>query len=126
MARSDSGGTEPVGDGETLLSQPLVSRPAYGQGRSNTPVATSGLPQGDPASHGRSLDKDIPGSSTHAKPEDDIRDFDESEDSSMYKVDGPDDLLKQQTTPDSIALPIGTSTAPEARAAATAPGLTTP
>ena len=82
-----------MGDGETLLSQPLVSRPAYGQGH---PVATSGLPQGDPASHGRSLDKDIPGTSTFNKPEGDIREFDKAEEGSLYRVDGPDDLAKPQ------------------------------
>ena len=83
-------------DGEIFLAQPLVSRPAYGQGRPNTPVGSSGLPQGDPASHGRSLDKDIPGTSTFNKPEGDVREFDKAEEGSLYRVDGPDDLAKPQ------------------------------
>lgn len=65
-------------------------------------MGESKLPSGPPADKGLSLDKDIPGSATHSKPEGDVRDFDKSEDSSMYKVDGPDDLLKNQTKPDSI------------------------
>lgn len=65
-------------------------------------MGESKLPSGPPADRGLSLDKDIPGQSTFNKPEGDIRDFDKSEDSSMYKVDGPDDQLKHQTTPDEI------------------------
>ena len=79
--------------GSSSLTQPLVSRPAYGQGN---PVAVSGLPQGDPASHGRGLDKDIPGTSTFNKPEGDIREFDKAEPGSEYRKDGPDDLAKPQ------------------------------
>lgn len=79
-----------------VLTQPLVSRPAYGQGVASTPVAESGLPSGTPGGKGLTLDKDIPGESTFNKPESDIRDFDKADDGSIYRKDGPDDLAKPQ------------------------------
>src|SRR5580698_5488078 len=76
--------------------QPLVSRPAYGQGLAAAPVAESGLPGGGPSDKGLSLDNDIPGQSTHNKPEDDIREPDKADPGSIYKIDGPDDMAKEQ------------------------------
>jgi len=77
------------------LSKPLVSRPPYGEGTSRTSVAE--LPKGGPAGKGISLDPGIPGASTYAKPVDDIREPD-NDDESIYRVDGPDDLTKDQKT----------------------------
>jgi len=77
------------------LSQPLITRPAYGE-----TVAESGLPTGDPASKGLSLDKDIPGTKTYVKPVKDTRDFDKPKDESIYRVDEADDLLKEQNRPE--------------------------
>jgi hypothetical protein len=45
---------------------------------------------------GLSLDKEIPGTSTFNKPEDDIREFDKSEPGSIYRKDSPDDTNKPQ------------------------------
>lgn len=78
------------------LTQPLVSRPAYGE-RSIPNLAQSKLPSGGPADRGLPLDKAIPGTSTFNKPEDDIRDFDKPKDESIYRVDNADDLLKDQS-----------------------------
>lgn len=78
------------------LTQPLVTRPAYGGARPSTPVAESGLPSGEPGGKGVQLDPDIPGSSTFNKPEDDIREFDKADEGSIYRKDGPDDLNKPQ------------------------------
>ncbi len=120
------------------LQQPLVSRPAYGEG-SGLPGAGPGgaplydlsgipegtdpqeewdwgqkappkvgeakLPEGDPAAKGLSLDKGIPGTSTFNKPEDDIRDFDRSDQGTNspggkgtdpWRRDSPDDQLKDR------------------------------
>jgi hypothetical protein len=55
----------------------------------------SGLPEGDPASHGQSLDPEIPGTNTYAKPVNDVR-HDEPEPGSIYRKDGPGDLAKPQ------------------------------
>jgi hypothetical protein len=63
-------------------------------------VAESGLPGGGPSDKGRSLDKDIPGTSTFNKPEGDIREFDKAEPGSIYRKDGPDDLAKPQDDPE--------------------------
>lgn len=86
------------------LIEPLVSRPGYGEGQPAMPVGvgpvgTSKLPSGDPGGKGLSLDKDIPGSSTFNKPEDDIREFDKAEEGSIYRIDGPDDRAKPQNDP---------------------------
>lgn len=116
------------------LTQPLVSRPAYGEG-SELPSAgpggaplygLSGIPQdvkqpatsnpvgeaklpgdGDGAADkGLSLDKGIPGTSTFNKPEDDVRDFDRSDqgtngpgggkNTDPYRRESPDDQLKDR------------------------------
>ena len=90
------------------LTQPLISRPAYGQGGSGLPGAgpggaplpsLSGIPEDEKQPTGKkptaeaklpgdgekgvdkglSLDKGIPGTSTYNKPEGDIRDFDRSD-----------------------------------------------
>lgn len=71
------------------MKQPLVTRP----------VAESKLPSGPPAAKGIPLDKDIPGTSTYNKPEDDIR-KPNVEDSSIYRQDDANSLLKDQTVPD--------------------------
>jgi hypothetical protein len=68
-----------------------VSRPDYGT------VGTAKLPDGGPADKGLSLDKDIPGTSTFNKPEDDIREFDKSEPGSIYRRDTPDETTKPQS-----------------------------
>lgn len=71
--------------------QPLVSRPAYGE---RTPLAESKLPSGSPAGHGLPLDDSIPGERTFAKPEDDTA-SPPSKDESIYKVESPRDLAKE-------------------------------
>lgn len=81
------------------MQQPLITRPAYGQGRSATPVAESKLPSGTPGGKGLPLDDSIPGAATYAKPEEDIRQ-DRHDDESMYRVDDPGDIAKEQTRPD--------------------------
>lgn len=91
----------------SFLQQPLISRPAYGQGQSSTPVgsthapvAESGLPGGGPSDKGLSLDHDIPGESTFNKPEGDVREFDKADEGSIHRIDGPDDRAKKQKNPD--------------------------
>jgi len=79
--------------------EPLVTRPAYGHGGLPT-VAESKLPSGDPAKKGIGLDPDIPGTKTHAKPVDDIREPDKADEGSIYRKDGPDDLVKPQDNPE--------------------------
>jgi len=81
--------------GPTSLTQPLISRPAYGEGLASS-VAESKLPKGEPGGKGLSLDKDLPGSSTYNKPENDVRDFDRGEDETIYRRDNADDLLKKR------------------------------
>lgn len=83
------------------MTQPLVLRPPYGTAN-GAPVAESKLPSGDPASKGVSLDPEIPGSATWAKPSGEPPREQGKGDQSMYHVDNADDLLKDQTTPDSI------------------------
>jgi len=89
--------------------QPLVTRPAYGEGGPALPkgdqrMGESGLPGGGPSnvsklpdggesSKGLSLDSRIPGTSTHDKDEKDVRDFDKGKDESIYRTDNADDLL---------------------------------
>lgn len=109
------------------LTQPLVSRPAYGgsglpsagpggaplyensgipedvkQPTGKQPVGEAKLPgDGDgKADRGLSLDKDIPGTSTFNKPEDDIRDFDKGTDTDPWRRDSPDDQLKDRSRVD--------------------------
>jgi len=83
------------------VTQPLVSRPPYGEGKPRTPIAVAELPGGGPPNKGVSLDPGIPGESTFSKPVDDIRKPD-PKDESIYRVESPDDLTKDQTVPDSI------------------------
>jgi hypothetical protein len=129
-----------VRHGGSTLSQPLVPRPAYGQGGSGTPGAgpggaplpvESGSPEDEKQPAGKSpagrtpvgeaklpgdtepaadkglaLDKGIPGTSTFNKPEDDIRDFDRSDqgtngpggdkNTAPQRRDSPDDQLKDR------------------------------
>lgn len=73
------------------LTQPLVSRPAYGEGQGQ--VAESKLPGGGSGGKGLPLDSGIPGSSTFNKPEDDVRDFDKPNDESLSRTDNADDTL---------------------------------
>lgn len=92
------------------LKQPLMTRPAYGEGDPALPkggerLGESGLPGGgpsngaklpgddEPASKGLSLDNKIPGTSVHDKDEKDIRDFDKGDDESIYRTDNADDQL---------------------------------
>lgn len=76
------------------MTSPLVYRPPYGEGKPQT-LAVAELPKGGPAGKGMSLDPGIPGQSTFNKPVDDIRKPD-NDDESIYRVDGPDDLTKDQ------------------------------
>lgn len=82
---------------EGSLLQPLVTRPAYGEGQGT--VAQSGLPEGDPAAKGLSLDPEIPGTSTHDKKEEDIRESDKGKEESIYRTDNADDLLTKGDGP---------------------------
>lgn len=84
------------------MNQPLVSRPPYGSPAGGSPVSQSGLPQGDPAGKGVSLDPSIPGASTYAKPSGEAPREPSVEDSSMYRVDNADNLLKDQGRQDEI------------------------
>lgn len=79
----------------TALTQPLISRPAYGEGHS--PVAESGLPGGGPSDKGLPLDDGIPGSATFNKSEDDVRDPDKNTDTPISRVDEADELLKDRS-----------------------------
>lgn len=59
-------------------------------------MAESGLPGGGPAGKGVSLDDSIPGTQTFAKPEDDTSTSDPpSKGESIYKVESPRDLAKE-------------------------------
>lgn len=79
------------------MRQPLVLRPPYGGGT----LSESKLPSGPPAGKGVPLSPDLPGSSTHDKPEEDIRQP-RHDDESIYRVDDADDLTKDQSRSDSI------------------------
>jgi hypothetical protein len=74
------------------LTQPLITRPAYG----SRPVAESGLPSGGPSDRGLPVEDSIPGSATFSKKEDDVRDFDRSDNEPIYRRDNADDLLKDR------------------------------
>jgi hypothetical protein len=80
------------------VRQPLVTRPAYPESDAAVPrgderVGESGLPGGGPSDKGLSLDEKIPGTSTHDKPEGDVREFDKPKDETIYRVENADDLL---------------------------------
>lgn len=81
--------------GGTSVKQPLVTRPAYGYGRPAMPMGESKLPSGGPSDKGLPVDPGIPGSSTYAKPEDDIREQ-RKDDEPIKRVDDADDLLKDR------------------------------
>lgn len=83
----------------TSLTQPLVSRPAYGEGRTPT-LAESKLPEGGPAGKGLPVEDGLPGSATFSKKEDDVRDFDRNTDTPIYRKDNADDLLKDRSRVD--------------------------
>ena len=90
-------------DGRKALAQPLTSRPGYGEGDPALPrgsVGESKLPSGPPAGKGVGLDPDIPGTRTFAKPTDDVRDFDKSEEGSIYERESPDQMAKPQDDAD--------------------------
>jgi hypothetical protein len=59
------------------------------------------MPGGGPVPRGLSLDPNVPGSATYAKPAEDVREA-PTEDESIHKVDNADDLTKKQdvTPPD--------------------------
>jgi hypothetical protein len=81
------------------LTQPLISRPAYGQGDAALPkgdekTAESGLPGGGPSNRGVPLDPGIPGTKTFTKDQDaPVRESDKGKDESIYRTDNADDLL---------------------------------
>lgn len=79
-------------------SQPLVSRPAYGQEPAKV-VGEAKLPQGTPGGKGISFNSDGLGLQTFTKPEEDIRDPD-PKDESIFRRQFPDDLAKEQSRPD--------------------------
>jgi hypothetical protein len=80
------------------LLQPLIIRPAYGEGRDT--VAQSGLPEGGPAGKGLPLNSGIPGNKLHEKPSDaGTREFDEGKNKSIYRIDNADDLLSEGDGP---------------------------
>lgn len=81
------------------MSQPLVTRPAYGHGGSL--IAESGLPGGGPSDRGLPLDSGIPGTQTFAKPVKDVRETDK-DDESIHRVDGPDDIAKDRNRVDTV------------------------
>lgn len=87
---------------EPTLRQPLVTRPAYGEGNPALPKgdqhnAQSGLPEGGPSNRGIPLDSGIPGYRTFVKTEDATTgDPDKHTDESKYRIDNADDLLKNQ------------------------------
>jgi hypothetical protein len=60
------------------------------------PVGESGLPSGGPAQKGLPLDSDIPGTSTYAKPVQDIREP-SKDDENIHRVDNADDLTKDRS-----------------------------
>jgi hypothetical protein len=64
------------------------------------PVAESGLPGTGPSEKGVSLDPDIPGTSTYAKPSGEDERKPTIEDHSMYRHDMADDFPKDQNKPD--------------------------
>lgn len=80
------------------MTSPLVSRPPYGE----VIVGESGLPKGTPGGKGVSLDPEIPGSSTFAKPSDEGPREQSKDNESIYRVDNADDLLKDQSKSDEI------------------------
>lgn len=65
------------------------------------PLSESKLPGTDPAPKGVTLDTELPGQSTFAKPPGESPRDPKIEDTSMYRRDNADDLLKNQTLPDS-------------------------
>ena len=76
------------------LKQPLITRPAAesaGQGA----IAQSELPGGGPSDKGLPLDSGLPGSSTHSKDVNDVREFDQAHDKSIHRVDNADGLLSE-------------------------------
>lgn len=77
------------------MQQPLVTRPAYGHGGHPT-VAESKLPSGGPGGKGLPLDSAIPGTSTFAKPVQDIREPNK-DDENIHRVDNADDLTKDRS-----------------------------
>lgn len=78
------------------MTQPLVSRPAYG-GQQRTPLAEAKLPEGGPTDRGLPLDDSIPGYKTFAKPEDDTSTGDQrKDDESIHRIDGPRDIPKSR------------------------------
>lgn len=77
------------------LRQPLVTRPAYGSAGQGT-FAQSELPGGGPSDKGLPLESGIPGSATHNKEEDDVREPDKHDGDSLYSVDNADDLLSDR------------------------------
>lgn len=84
------------------LTQPLISRPAYGQGDAALPKgdekqAESKLPGGGPSNRGIPLDPGIPGSKTFTKEQDaPSRESDKGKDESIYRTDNADDLLSDR------------------------------
>lgn len=58
--------------------------------------AQSKLPEGGPLDKGLPLDSGIPGSVTHSKDEQDVREPDKHNNDSLYNVDNADDLLSDR------------------------------
>lgn len=92
--------------GEGALTQPLITRPGYGEGhpglprgdksaRPLDPIGVAQLPGGGPSDKGLPVEDSLPGYSTYNKPEGDIRN-DESGDEPIERVDGPGNLTKNR------------------------------
>lgn len=79
----------------SALTQPLITRPAYGEDSEEGTVSEAKLPEGDPGGKGLPLGDDVPGAKTFAKPEDGIRNP-ERNDETLWRVDSPDDLGKER------------------------------
>lgn len=85
------------------MTRPLVLRPPYGSGQGQgVSISESKLPDGPPTQRGLSLSPDIPGAATFAKPSDEPPRKQRKDDESIHRIDDADDLLKDQTVPDSI------------------------
>lgn len=83
------------------MTQPLVTRPAYGHGGSSMPTSESKLPGGGPSDRGLPLDSGIPGTQTFSKPVQDIR-SPNKDDESIHRIDNPDDISKDRSRIDTV------------------------
>jgi len=81
------------------MTNPLTSRPPYGEGQARTPTAEAKLPEGSPGGRGAPLSDDIPGTSTFVKPLDDDGQ-EPARDESIWRVRNPRDMTKERSQVD--------------------------